>query len=441
MKYTHRIHEERLFSAFASPMITAVLGPRRVGKSTLIDYYMSQHAGITAVRLNMDSMVLREQIKAGQLETLILTSIQRHLEPKNRVWVTIDEAQKCPEIFDQIKILYDRYKDQDAIKFIITGSALLELHRLSAESLAGRIHLYYLSAFSLAEAVKLKSEVEINQSIFNLIDTAGDMIDEKNWREYFHYLTPYSQLLKQSLIELQIWGGLPEVLLLSNQNDRLDYLANYLQTYLEKDVRAIESITDLTLYRHLMDILAEQTGSVRDDTRILQALGCHRDTLNKYRGYLQATLMYQDIHPYINSTLKRLVKSPKGYLANNGLISFLQGISDIDVLTKTGLIGHRLENWILNELHVWLNMKPGRHDIHYWRTTANAEVDFIIHKPPRVFPFEITSSQFIESRKVRNLIRFREYEPKVQLSFYIYMGDFKFDAENKILFIPAWAIC
>lgn len=440
MKYTKRIHEKRIFKAFASPMITAILGPRRVGKSTLIDHYISQQAGITAVRFNMDSMVEREQIKAGQLEVMILSSIRRHFEPNQRVWVTIDEAQKCPEIFEQIKILYDRYKDKDAIKFIITGSALLELHRLSAESLAGRINLYYLSAFSLAEAVNLMSDVGINQSVFDLIDR-GVEATEKDWREYIYALTPYSECLKQTLSELQLWGGLPEVLLLSDRNDRLDYLANYLQTYLEKDVRAIESITDLTLYRHLMDIVAEQTGSVRDDARILQALSCHRDTLNKYRGYLQATLMYQDVHPYINSTLKRLVKSPKGYLANNGLISFLLGIADIELLTKTGLIGHRLENWILNELDIWLNKNPGRHDIHYWRTTAGAEVDFVVHKPPYVFPFEITCSHLIESKKVRNLIRFREYEPKMQFGFYVYMGDFKFDAANKIIFIPAWAFC
>lgn len=440
MKYTKRIQEKPLFKAFESSMITAILGPRRVGKSTLIDHYISKQIGITVVRLNMDRMIEREQIKAGQLETIILTSIQRHFEANRRVWVTIDEAQKCPELFDQIKILYDRYKDQNAIKFIITGSALLELHRLSAESLAGRIQLYYLSAFNLSETIKLIHDIEIKRSIFDLIHSPKKT-DEKEWHDYFHYLTPYSTLLKKTLLELQQWGGLPEVLILTNQNDRLDYLANYLQTYLEKDVRAIESITDLTLYRHLMDIVAEQTGSIRDDTKILHALACHRDTLNKYRGYLQATLLYQDIQPYINSTLKRLVKSPKGYLVNNGLLSFLQGIFDIDLLIKTGQIGHRLENWILNELQIWLNKTPGRHAIHYWRTTTGIEIDFIIHKPPHIFPFEITYSPCIDPKKVRNLIRFREYEPKTQWCFYIYMGPFQLDAKNKIIFIPAWAVC
>src|SRR5579872_130682 len=440
MNYTTRAHEERIYKAFSTPMITAILGPRRVGKSTLIDHFIDQIPDITAVRFNMDNMLEREQIKAGQFETMIVTSIQRHLAAHQRVWVTVDEAQKCPEIFEQIKILYDRYKDQDAIKFIITGSALLELHRLSAESLAGRVNIYYLSAFGLSESVRLLHDVEINQTVFDLIDSF-DSTDQKNWQAYIDFLMPYSILLKKNLNELLIWGGLPEVLLQSDENNKLDYLANYLQTYLEKDVRAIESITDLALYRNLMNIIAEQTGSVRDDTKILNALHCHRDTLNKYRGYLQATLMFQDIHPYITSTLKRLVKSPKGYLIDNGLVSFLQGIHDTGILTKTGQMGHRLENWFLNELQIWLNKNPGRHDICYWRTSAGAEVDFVVHKPPYVFPFEVTLSQLIESNKIKNLIRFREYEPRATVGFYIYMGDFKWDATNKIIFIPAWAIC
>ncbi|OGT68945.1 MAG: hypothetical protein A3J38_06380 [Gammaproteobacteria bacterium RIFCSPHIGHO2_12_FULL_45_9] len=438
MSYISRVQEARLLAAFETPLITGILGPRRVGKSTLIDHYVSQHPEMTYVRLNMDKLAEREQVEAQQLEKMIVTAIRRHLCVNQPVCITIDEAQKCPALFEQVKVLYDQYKDQNAIKFILTGSALLDLHRLSAESLAGRINLYYLSAFNLREAVQLKNEVSFQQSVFDFIEHEASALQ---WKAYFYELMPYTPLLQATWLELQIWGGLPEVLLSVTKEERLDYLANYLQTYLEKDVRNIESITDLTLYRNLIDIAAEQTGSVRDDTRIVQALHCHRDTLNKYRGYLQATLMYQDVHPYIHSTLKRLVKSPKGYLINNGLVSYLQGISDIDVLKKTGQIGHRIENWFLNELSVWLSKKPGKHSVHYWRTTGGAEVDFVVHKPPYVFPFEITNTGFIERQKIQNLLRFRAYEPKAQWGFYVYGGDFQLDADNKIICIPHWAVC
>jgi len=440
MNYVHRIHEDRLYEAFAGPMVTAILGPRRIGKSTLIDHYMGQLTDVPMARFNMDSMIERDQVKAGKLEAMILQTLQRHFEPGRCVWVTVDEAQKCPEIFDQIKILYDRYKDQNAVKFIVTGSALLELHRLSAESLAGRIELYYLNAFGLSEAVRLKHPVEIKNSIFDLIEVV-DTLDEKHWRNYCYDLLPFSEILNKMLMSLLVWGGLPEVLMAPHASAGLNYLANYLQIYLEKDVRAIESITDLPLYQQLMEICAEQTGSVRDDTKITDALRCHRETLNKYRGYLSATLMYCDIHPYINSTLKRLVKSPKGYLANNGLVSFLQGIFDEALLIKSGMIGHRLENWFLNELQIWLYKNPGHHSIHYWRTASGTEVDFVVKKSPCVYPFEVTFGQNIDPKKVRSLIRFLEYEPKARWGFYIYRGDFKYDHKNKIIFIPAWMVC
>jgi uncharacterized protein len=439
MNYTTRTQENRLFQAFTSPMITGILGPRRVGKSTLIEHYCAQHPTITHVQFNMDKMLERERIQAGFLEDMILTAVQRHFVPNHRIWVTIDEAQKCPELFEQVKLLYDRYKDQDVIKFILTGSALLELHRLSAESLAGRINLYYLSSFNLKETVHLKHNITLPSTCFDLIQS--NEFNEEQWHAYYHSIRPYTSCLKESLNELLIWGGLPEVLVMPNDLERLDYLGNYLQTYLEKDVRAIESITDLPLYRHLMDIIAEQSGSVRDDTRMLQALGCHRDTLSKYRGYLAATLMYQDISPYINSTLKRLVKSPKGYLINNGLISYLSGLHDLTVLTQTGQIGHRLETWFLNELQVWMQQTPGRQSIHYWRTSAGAEVDFVVKKPPYVLPFEVTFSSHIEPKKVNNLLRFLAYEPKATRGYYIYMGDFQWDAVKRIAFIPAWSVC
>ena len=367
-----------------------------------------------------------------------MTSIQRPLQAQHRVWVTIDEAQKCPEIFDQVKILYDQYKDQNAIKFILTGSALLALHRLSAESLAGRIQLYHLSAFNLCEAAELQHAIKLEHGMFDLL--GPNKPNEQRWHDYIHHLMPYSKLLQQTLLELLVWGGLPEVLGLTEPHERLDYLANYLQTYLEKDVRAIESITDLTLYRHLLIIIAEQTGSLRDDTRLLQALTCHRDTLHKYRGYLEASFMYQEVHPYINASLKRLVKSPKAYLINNGLISFLQGIHDPNLLIKTGQIGHRLENWFLNECQVWLHKTPEHHSLHYWRTSSGVEIDFVIKKPPHIFPFEVTYARTIDRKKIQNLKKFLDYEPKAHYGIYVYMGDYKWDEEHKILFVPAWAV-
>src|SRR5260221_485373 len=99
-------------------------------------------------------------------------------------------------------------------------------------------------------------------------------------------LAPYRVLLTSTLEQQLCWGGFPEVLLLNDDANRQLYLGSYLQTYLEKDIRDIKNISDLSLYQHLMQIIAKQTGSLRDDGKILAALSCSRNTLIKYRDYL-----------------------------------------------------------------------------------------------------------------------------------------------------------
>lgn len=422
-----------------SSYVTCILGPRRVGKSTLVLDYAKKHPDYRWVFLNMDYEDEKIAVTKRGLKTLIQERSMTLLDQENKLWISIDEAQKCPALFDQIKLIYDAYKNQNAIKFILTGSGLLSLHQLSAESLAGRVELFYLREFGLRESAFLKDKIPFpSESVLDAIfqkdippEPLSAMIDR---------LSPFRVILEKALEEQLIWGGLPEVLSSENTADRLKYLSNYLQTYLEKDIRALSTISDLSIYRHLIEILAEQTGSVRDDTKIKEILGCSRDTLKKYRGYLMATLLYQDIYPFIGSSLKRLVKSPKGYLVNNGLINYLRGIYDRELLEKSGLIGHCFENWFLKELQIALDREVKHHAIYYWRSQRGIEVDFVVEQKPSVFPFEVTYSTQVNQQKVRNLRRFLHEEPEAKQGFYVYRGNYHFDADNRICFLPAWVI-
>lgn len=436
--YVSRTNESTLFASFERPFVSALLGPRRVGKTTLVDHYQQLHPSRNWVKLNMDYHNQRLRIANEELRLMIEEGALKQLGT-DKIWVVIDEAQKCPEIFEQVKIIYDDFKGKDKVKFLLTGSAHLDLHNLSAESLAGRVELLNLREFNLREITRnahsstsIPSDTAF-QNIFGMADIAQLEV-------LYHALRPFNKIFKEALETHLIWGGLPEVLQENDHKYRLKYLSDYLQTYLEEDVRAIDSISDLTLYHNLMKICAEQTGSVRDDKKIIEALGCARNTLNKYRGYLQSTLQYTEIYPYIDSSIKRLVKAPKGYMANNGLISYFTGISNISILQTTGLIGHRFENWFLNELLTWHDTIPEHHAIHYWRTATGVEVDFVVAQGSQIVPFEITYSAQIQSKKVKHLQSFLQNEPKANMGIYVYMGDFKVDTNNKIIFLPAWML-
>lgn len=434
--YADRKNKEIIEASFSRPFITAILGPRRVGKSLFVKHYAQKNPQLKWVFLNMDDMLQRTRVEKQELKDLIIEGSKEHIGEGNKIWVVIDEAQKCPLIFDQVKMLYDDYKDQDKIKFILTGSAVLSLHQLSAETLAGRIELHHLQEFTLFEgALHNKPEI-LKLSVLDQINEGDPQFIE----DTIHKLKPFKPELEAELDELLVWGGLPEIKNRRDNNEKIIYLNNYIQTYLEKDVRAIETINNLPLYRNLMSIIAEQTGSVRDEKSIVDALGCTRDTLKKYRGFLEATLLYQDIFPFVGTMINRIIKSPKGYLRNNGLISVLTGLYQYKALTSSGKIGHRLENWFLNELSVWLARDPMRSEIYYWRMDTGTEVDFIVEKKPHIYPFEVTYGHSPETKKLRNLSRFLSEAPKANWGYYIYRGDFSIDEKQKICFIPAWAI-
>lgn len=432
-----RSNEQLIHTSFANPAVTAILGPRRTGKTTLVTNYIQKNPDALWISYNMDLMAERVIMEEGQLRANIEQKLLRKIGGAPKVWLAIDEAQKCPALFEQIKAIYDEFKDKDAIKFIITGSGTLDLHQFSAESLAGRIEIYYLHPFNLRESCELKNGIATNNA--SLLSAIFADKDNATITDLAQELGPLQAVLQKTLQENLLWGGLPEVLVKITNDERLIYLANYLQTYLEKDIRALETVADLQLYKRLMLVIAEQTGSVRQDKRIIDALGCKNETLKKYRNLLAATLLYRDIYPFIDSSLKRLVKSPKGYLLDNGLIAYLTDITDYKILEKTGLIGSRLENWFLNELQVALDRVPRRNEIYFWRTSSGAEVDFVVQIGKQIYPFEVTYGIEPNRKKIRNLTTFMQ-EEKAQNGFYIYNGKLHFDAQQRIWFIPVWIV-
>lgn len=438
-RYVVRLNEKFLFKSFKRPFVSALLGPRRVGKTTLCEYFQTLHPHLKWVNLNMDVLSQRNRVANEELELMIEQGALQRIGSGKKIWVFIDEAQKCPELFDQVKLIYDVHKGKDHIKFILTGSAHLNLHKLSSESLAGRVELLHLREFTLKEMAMLR-HVHLKLPLGNAFKSIFNARDPQQIRETFLELRPFQNLIQASLDEHLVWGGLPETIEEPSEQFRLRYLGDYLQTYMEKDIRAIETISDLQLFQNLMKICAELTGSLRDDKRIIDALHCSRNTLLKYREYLIATLQYTEIFPFVESTIKRLVKSPKGYITNNGLVSYLTGIHDLQILKTTSLIGHRFENWFLNELQTWLDVVPERSQIAFWRTAADAEVDFVVSVADQIVPFEVTYSSQASKKKVNNLIRFMNSTSKASLGVLCYSGDLSFDKETRILYLPAWMI-
>ncbi len=431
-----RVNADVIIEGINNQFVTAILGPRRVGKSTFIQSYIAAHPQQKWTIFNMDIRSQRKNMEQGGLRIEIEKQALQKVGGNEKLWVVIDEAQKCPELFDQIKVIYDEFKDKNLIKFILTGSASLDLHNLSAESLAGRIVLLNMREFTIKEMAMFNHKVNISSnSLLNILVQQPDEIASA-----IDGLLPYKDILQESLEFQLVYGGLPEVIKLQTERERFQYLDQYIQSYLEKDVRKIAEITNLDLYQKLLEVLAEYTGSLRDDKRLIESLGCARNTLKKYRGYLVATKVYHEVFPVMSDSLKRIIKSPKGYVHNNGIVSILTGLDELMLLKKSSQIGHRLENWFLKELQVWLDRDVKRHRIYYWHTIGGMEVDFIVERKPRLIPFEVTHATKIDSKKLRNLATFMQKSGRAACGFLIYNGDYIYKPELNIHCIPAWAI-
>ena len=138
--------------------------------------------------------------------------------------------------------------------------------------------------------------------------------------------------------------------------------------------------------------------------------------------------------------MKRIIKSPKGYVTNNGVLSVLTGLDTLDVLKSSSHIGHRFENWFLKEVQIWLDRDVKRHQIYYWQTITGTEVDFIVEQKPRLIPFEVTYRSRVDSKKLKNLATFMDKTDKASVGVLIYNGEYIFKPELNIHCIPAWAI-
>lgn len=431
-----RANTETIQNAIEANLITALIGPRRVGKSFFLNWYMAQYPDRNWISINLDQLETKRHVEAGKLEQLIIEAAQTPIGHGTKLWVIIDEAQKSPLVFDQVKSLYDQYINDDAIKFILTGSAVLGLHQLSAESLAGRIDLHIMNGFTLREASQFQAPTLPQSSTLELIaqndfDALQSQID---------LLKPFKSILTAALNDQLVWGNLPEVIRAASAHNKMIYLRNYLQTYLEKDVRALQTITDLELYRNLLQVCAEQTGSMRHIQRMSQALGSKADTVKKYQGYLEATLLFTQLYPYITSSLGRLAKSPKAYILNNGLISMLTGLTDLDQLQSIQQLGHRFENWFLGECQTWRARSPMPSTIHYLRTSGGAEIDFIVRSGQLLLPIETTTASTITHKKTQTLRRFLSTEPAAKWGLIIYQGPFKIDEHHRLIYLPAWTV-
>ncbi len=311
-----KITSKLLLSLSDSPVVV-IQGARQTGKSTLVKYLSEEI--YPATYLTFDDLTI---LSAAQSNPIDFISAYTG-------GVIIDEVQRVPEIFLAIKRFVDR--DRKPGKFILTGSAnILFLPKIS-ESLAGRVEILKLFPFSQSE----------------ISGTEKNFIDELSSN---HFNTLTFEIKKNNLTEKIIRGGYPEVLTRKDLERLRAWFSSYITTILQRDVRDISNIEKLTDLPKLLSLLASRAGTLLNIAELSRSSAIPQTTLKRYMALLEATFMINLLPAWSGNLSKRIIKTPKVYLNDTGILSYLTGFEENKVISDPLSWGRILENFVLMEL-------------------------------------------------------------------------------------------
>lgn len=321
-----------------------LIGPRQVGKTTLA---LDIAEGSNAIYLDLESRADRGKIADP---ALYLTEYENRL-------VILDEIHRVPELFRELRGLIDRgrRKGRRTGRFLILGSASLDLLRQSGESLAGRIEYVDLNPIDVQE-------------------TAPDA---------------------QAMTALWARGGFPDSFLAANDFDSFVFRRNFIRSYLERDVAQFGRRIPAETLERLWTMLAHGQGAPLNASKPAAGLSISAPTVSGYIDLLVDLLLIRRLSPFHANVKKRLVKSPKVYVRDSGLVHALLGIESHDALAGHPVVGASWEGFVIENL---LAVAPPRTMASFYRTSAGAEIDLLLELPGAEGPWAIEIKRGLSAR-------------------------------------------
>lgn len=316
-----------VMAALARQAAVGLIGPRQVGKTTLALHIAED---TRSLYLDLEDRADREKLSDP---ALFLNQFEDSL-------VILDEIHRVPELFRQLRSIIDqgRRRGKGKGRFLLLGSASIDMLRQSGESLAGRI-------------------AYVDMGPFDALEVAYD---------------------EKSLIKLWLRGGYPESYLAEEDDESLAIRKDFIRTYLERDVPMFGPRLPAETMERLWTMLAHNQGSLLNASRLASNLSVSAQTLTRYIDLLADLFLVRRLQPYHANVKKRLVKSPKVYVRDSGLLHALLDIGDFNVLSGHPVVGAAWEGFVIENL---LAVAPFRTHASFYRTSAGAEIDLLLELP------------------------------------------------------------
>ena len=325
------VYLESLKTAVRRSPVTALLGPRQTGKTTLARMFAKER---TATFFDLESIPDQRRLQNPEL---VLGNLEG--------FVILDEIQLMPELFGTLRVVVDR-PGQKA-RFIILGSASPEIIRNASETLAGRIEFVDLNGFDLAE------------------------VGETNWEP------------------LWIRGGFPRSYLADNETDSLTWREGFIRTFLERDIPQLGIQIPATAMRRFWTMLAHYHAQTWNASELSRAMGVSDKTVRGYLDILTGAFMVRQLQPWYENISKRQVRAPKVYLRDSGILHSLLNIQDRHSLLGHPKVGASWEGYVIEQ--VLQILRPRKHI--YWAVHNSAELDLLLFHKGKRYGMEVKFSE------------------------------------------------
>jgi predicted AAA+ superfamily ATPase len=408
VNYKSRINEALIKDFSKLFKIIFLVGARQVGKSTLLAHLFPQNKGFV-----FDP--IQDLFNVRKNPDLFLNDFKPP--------IILDEIQFVPELLPSLK----RYVDLSDAKgqYFLTGSQQISILKSISESLAGRVVIIPMGPMTPHEMY----------ATFN---------KEQNW--FLQYLKNpdtffNSQLtkitIKPTRIEAMWRGGMPGTIDLPN-NAITAYFSSYVQTYVERDVRLLEKIEDLSNFGRFIALVAALTSQEVNYSQLGRELSISPKTAERWLRLLIHTYQWTELQPFHMNTIKRLSLKPKGIITDTGLACYLQRISSPEALAASPMQGAFFESYCFNMIKGFcacLHMMP---NFYHWRTLAGAEVDIIVEIDGVFYPIEVKAATSISKNDIRGIVAFKETYPHLRIAkgIVIYAGDECYHITEDTIAVP-----
>lgn len=361
-----RLSEELLKQLKEFPIVT-VLGPRQAGKTTLVRHCL-ENFGYVSLETPHERQLAEEDP---------LSFLKNHPAP-----VIFDEIQRAPQLLSYLQGIADESPKNG--RYVLTGSYQLSLREAVTQSLAGRTGMLHLLPLSIEE-----------------LEQGGFSFD--------------------SFTEYAFNGFLPRIYD-QNQRPHIAY-GSYLETYLERDVRRLIQLKDVTLFQKFLHLLAGRAAQLVDYSSLGCDVGVDGKTIKHWLSILEASYIIFRLPPYFENFGKRVIKSPKYFFTDTGLLVHLLGIEKVEQLSRDPLIGNIFENLVVLECLKARYNRALQPSLYFFRDKSGKEIDLIHASGRELRGIEIKSSQTYHREYRKNLDHFHDKIHSLNQRTIVYAGD------------------